>query len=88
MQQKPITYLRQVVSGTVNPELLASGDASGENNNGVIPTDASEQGKLSSRFASATCLQKNRLTDRFVIPELSILTGIFSTVRHKRAENR
>ena len=44
MQQKPITYLRQVVSGTVNPELLAT--SSGENNNGVIPTDASEQGKF------------------------------------------
>jgi len=43
MQQKPITYLRQVVCGTVNPELMA--DASGENNNGVIPSDASEQAK-------------------------------------------
>ena len=41
MQQKPITYLRQVVTGTCYPDLM-----DGENNNGVIPKDASDQGTL------------------------------------------
>jgi len=60
MQQKPITYLRQVVCGTVNPELMA--DASGENNNGVIPSDASEQGKFIFSTIISTSTKPNEFS--------------------------